>query len=169
MTSRVFSTVDVAQAFNHLCLDRESAALTTFEMPFGRYRWKRLCFGITPAPEIFQAKMHQVIGGLKGVACIADDMLVYGCGDTDEQALIDHDKKMIALLDRCRFKAIAFTLISHGLSPCFVSWCPIYVVDCRLICSFLLRCRSRSRQRSSRAIIFLSWSMSACSSVSPHP
>jgi len=100
--ARVFSTVDVAQAFNHLCLDRESAALTTFETPFGRYRWKRLCFGITPAPEVFQAKMHQVIGGLKGVASIADDMLVYGCGHTDEQALIDHYKNLIALLDRCR-------------------------------------------------------------------
>jgi len=92
----------VDQAFNHLCLDRESAALTTFETPFGRYRWKRLCFGITPAPEIFQAKMHHVIGGLKGVASIADDMLVYGCEDTYEQALIDHDKNMIALLNRCR-------------------------------------------------------------------
>ena len=81
--ARVFSTVDVAQAFNHLCLDRESAALTTFETPFGRYRWKRLCFGIITAPEIFQAKMHQVIGGLKGVASIADDMLVYGCSDVE--------------------------------------------------------------------------------------
>jgi len=46
--------------------------------------------------------MHHVIGGLKGVASIADDMLVYGCEDTYEQALIDHDKNMIALLNRCR-------------------------------------------------------------------
>lgn len=100
--AKVFSTVDVTQAFTHLCLDRESSALTTFETPFGRYKWKRLCFGITPAPEIYQARMHQIIEGLKGVASIADDMLVYGCGDTDEEALRDHDKNMIALLNRCR-------------------------------------------------------------------
>jgi len=29
-------------------------------------------------------------------------MLVYGCGDTDEEALRDHDENMIALLNRCR-------------------------------------------------------------------
>ena len=46
--------------------------------------------------------MHQIIEGLKGVASIADDMLVYGCGDTDKEALRDHDKNMIALLNRCR-------------------------------------------------------------------
>jgi hypothetical protein len=56
--AKVFSTVDATQGFNHLCLDAESTALITFETPFGRYRWIRLCFGISPAPEIFQARMH---------------------------------------------------------------------------------------------------------------
>ena len=46
--------------------------------------------------------MHQVPGGLKGVACIADDILVYECGDDMEEAQLDHDKNMIALLDRCQ-------------------------------------------------------------------
>ena len=38
--AKVFSTVDMTKGFNHLCLDDESAALTTFETPFGRHRWK---------------------------------------------------------------------------------------------------------------------------------
>ena len=100
--AKVYSTVDATKGFNHLCLDEESAALTTFETPFGRYRWRRLCFGISPAPEIFQARMHQLLEGLKGVACIADDILVYGCGDTVDEATADHDNNMIALLERCR-------------------------------------------------------------------
>jgi len=100
--AKVFSTVDATKGFNHLCLDDESAALTTFETPFGRHRWRRLCFGISPAPEIFQARMHQLLERLLGVACIADDILVYGCGDTVEEALADHNNRMIALLDRCR-------------------------------------------------------------------
>jgi hypothetical protein len=64
--AKVFSTVDATQGFNHLCLDAESAALTTFETPFGRYRWLRLCFGISPAPENFQARMHQLTSNLGG-------------------------------------------------------------------------------------------------------
>lgn len=100
--ARVFSTIDAARGFHNLVLDQESSELTTFATPFGFYRWKRLCFGISPAPEIFQARMHQLISGLNGVACIADDFLIYGCGDTQEEAQLDHDKNLIALLDRCR-------------------------------------------------------------------
>ena len=46
--------------------------------------------------------MHQVLEGLNGVACIADDFLIYGCGDTVEEATADHDKNMTAFLSRCR-------------------------------------------------------------------
>jgi len=45
-----------------------------------------------------------LLTGLRGVACIADDILVYGCGDTVDEATADHDRNLIALLDRCREK-----------------------------------------------------------------
>ena len=53
--AKIFSTADAKNGFNHLSLDNESESLTTFET---HYRWRRLWFGISPAPEIFQAKMH---------------------------------------------------------------------------------------------------------------
>ena len=87
-------------------LDKESSALTTFETPFSRYRWLRLPFGTSPSPEIFQAKMNETLNGLKGVACIADDILIFGYGENKEEAHADHDRNMIALLDRCREKSL---------------------------------------------------------------
>ena len=45
--------------------------------------------------------MHEALRGLHGVACIADDVLIYGSGDTVEEAQIDHDNSLIALLKRC--------------------------------------------------------------------
>ena len=33
-------------------------------------------FGVSPAPELFQARMHDALAGVKGVACIADDILI---------------------------------------------------------------------------------------------
>ena len=39
--ARVFTKVDLASAFWHLELDRESSMLTTFATPYGRYRWLR--------------------------------------------------------------------------------------------------------------------------------
>jgi hypothetical protein len=104
--AKVFFTVDAKSAFWMIALDESSSRLTTFETPMGKFRWLRLPYGISPAPEIFQRKMHEALDGLEGVACIADDMLIYGRGETIEEAQRDHDKHLIALLERCRQKNI---------------------------------------------------------------
>jgi hypothetical protein len=44
-------------------------------------------FGISTAPEEFQRRLHEVFEGLSGVEVIADDILVYGSGYTEEQAV----------------------------------------------------------------------------------
>lgn len=104
--AKVFSLVDVKSAFWTLKLDEESSYLTTFETPFGRFRWLRMAYGLSPAPEIFQSRIHEALSGLQGVHCIADDILVSGSGDSLAAAERDHDKNLIALLERCRQKGL---------------------------------------------------------------
>jgi len=104
--AKVFSTVDAKDGFWHLKLDDESSRLTTFETPFGRYRWRRLCFGLNAAPEIFAERLNAALAGLKGIACIADDILIAGVGETEAEATADHNRNLRALLDRCREKGI---------------------------------------------------------------
>ena len=98
--AKVFSTFDVKNGFWHIELDEESSKLTTFNTPFGRYRWLRLPFGLSSAPEEFQRRQHQVIEGLPGVLSIHDDILVYGEGDTYADAHQDHDRKLKNLMKR---------------------------------------------------------------------
>ena len=50
---RVFSILDVRCGFWHVSLDEQSSLLTTFHTPFGRFRWLRMPFGISSAPEVF--------------------------------------------------------------------------------------------------------------------
>ena len=104
--AKVFSTVDAKDGFWHLKLDDESSRLTCFESPFGRYRWLRLPFGISPSPELFQARIHSALVGLKGISCIADDILIAGSGDDEAAAMADHNRNLRALLQRCREKGI---------------------------------------------------------------
>ena len=67
----------------------------------------RAPFGASPVPEIFQAKIHSALTGLRGVGCIADDILIVGTGDTEAAAVADHhNRNLRALLDRCREKGI---------------------------------------------------------------
>ena len=93
-----FSVCDVKNSFWHAKLDHQSIVYTTFATPLGRYRWKRLPFGIFPAPEIFQAKLDEAIHGLTGVARIVDDLLVWGEGDSTEEADADHNRNITALI-----------------------------------------------------------------------
>ena len=69
--------------------------------PFGRYRWKRLPFGLEVSGEIFQRKLDEALGGLKGVFSVVDDVVVAGCGQTMEEAQIDNQQKLTKTLKRC--------------------------------------------------------------------
>ena len=69
--AKLFSILDVQNGFWRICLDEKSSMITTFNTPFGRYRWKRLPFGISSAPEVSQHRMHQLVEGLSGVEVIA--------------------------------------------------------------------------------------------------
>ena len=99
--ARIFSKVDVKEAFWHVKLDEESSKLTTMITPFGRFRWSCLPFGLKVSSEIFAKKLDQAIGHLNGVICVADDIIVVGCGDTDEQAERDHERNLVSLLEQC--------------------------------------------------------------------
>ena len=100
--AKLFSVFDASNGFWQVEHDEESSLLTTFNTPFGRYLWKGMPFGITSAPEVWQRKMRENIGGLKGVEVIADDFVVVGYGDTPAEWQEDHNKNVVAFLDRCR-------------------------------------------------------------------
>ena len=105
--AKVFTKLDVRNGFWHVKLDEESSYLTTFNTPFGRYRWKRMPFGISSAPEVFQRKMNELFSDLKGIEVIADDFVVVGYGETHEEAVADHDHNLNAFLQRCEERGVA--------------------------------------------------------------
>ena len=92
--STVFSKIDLKWGFHQILLSEESRHITTFATHRGLYRYKRLMFGVTSAPEKYQQIIRDVLRGCAGVANIADDLIVRGC-DVEE-----HDKRLFAVLDR---------------------------------------------------------------------
>lgn len=92
--AKVFSTVDTKKEFWQIKLSEDSSKLTTFWTPFGQYRWLRLPFGISVAPEVFQAKILEIIHGLEGVEILADDVTIYGKENTIELATENHNRNL---------------------------------------------------------------------------
>ena len=97
---RFLSVLDAKNGSWQVNLSENSTYLTPFNTPFGRFRWLRMPFGISSAPEIWQRKMHEAIKGLKEVEVIVDDFLVCGFVDTVDEATKDHDQNLTAFIQR---------------------------------------------------------------------
>ena len=73
--AKIFTKLDCKDGYWQIKFTEESSFLTTFATPFGRHKWNRMPFGISPANEIFQLCLHEAVEGLDGVYAIADDIL----------------------------------------------------------------------------------------------
>ena len=91
---KVFLKLDVNSGFYQIELTPESALLTTFITPFGRFCYNRLRFGITYAPDYFQQRMQSVLVGVEGTVNMIDDTLVYGKDHAE------HDERLEKVLGK---------------------------------------------------------------------
>ena len=92
--AKVFSRLDCNSGFWQIQLAPESARLTAFITPFGRYQFHRLPFGITSAPEHFQRQVSEILSGIEGTVSMMDDILVFG---KDQE---EHNKNLNEALQR---------------------------------------------------------------------
>ncbi|UYV78047.1 K02A2.6-like [Cordylochernes scorpioides] len=106
--AKLFTKLNANSGFWQIPLSSELSALTTFITPFGRFRFKRLPFGISSAPEIFQKRMGQILEGLEGTLCHMDDILVY-----------DFFSKLGLTLnkDKCKFAVTTIKFLGHQIDP----------------------------------------------------
>ena len=97
---KVFSKVDLKHGFHQLKLDESSREITTFAVLDGLWQYKRLNFGVTTAPEIYQSVMQRLVGDIPGVEAYLDDIIVSG----DNKTL--HDKSLMLLFERLKMKGL---------------------------------------------------------------
>ena len=76
--SKVFSKLDLRWGYHQIALSEESREITTFITHKGLYRYKRLMFGISSAPEKYQQVIQQTLQDIEGVHNISDDIIVHG-------------------------------------------------------------------------------------------
>ena len=70
--SSVFTKLDLRWGYHQLELSEESRDITTFTKHAALYRYKRLLFGVTSAPEIYQHAIQKALHGCEGVRNISD-------------------------------------------------------------------------------------------------
>ncbi|XP_065181844.1 uncharacterized protein K02A2.6-like [Sycon ciliatum] len=91
--STVFSKIDLKWGFHQVELEEESRYLTTFAANGKLYRFRRLPFGISSAPELYQKIISDVIKDLAGCRNGADDILLHA------DSLNQHDVRVHAVMN----------------------------------------------------------------------
>ena len=120
--STVFSKLDATSGFYQIPLDPESAKLTTFITPCGRFYYKRLPFGITSAPEIFQRTMENILKDESNVICFYDDILVHSEDEQAHERHLDRVTKKLASVnlklnpEKCELRKHEIEFLGHRIS-----------------------------------------------------
>ena len=83
MGGQKFSKLDLSDAYNQLELDSESWKYLVINTHKGLFKFRRLAFGVSSAPAIFQREMNKVLKNLKKTTNFFDDILVTGSDDEE--------------------------------------------------------------------------------------
>ncbi|XP_046851152.1 uncharacterized protein K02A2.6-like [Xenia sp. Carnegie-2017] len=74
--ANVFSKLDASNGYWQIAVEDSTSDLLTFGTAFGRYRFKRMLYGIHSASEITQFEISNIIAGCEGCANSQDDIIV---------------------------------------------------------------------------------------------
>nr|XP_039266286.1 uncharacterized protein K02A2.6-like [Styela clava] len=108
--SAVFSKLDLKWGFHQILLDEKCRYITTFVINNGIFRYKRLMFGLSSAPEKYQQIIRDVVKNCRGVANIADDIIIHG------RNVKEHDERLFDVLDK--LDKAGLTLNAYFRSDC---------------------------------------------------
>ncbi|XP_033014676.1 uncharacterized protein K02A2.6-like [Lacerta agilis] len=98
---QIFAKLDLAQAYQQLPVDDATAEAQTIVTHRGAFRVKRLQFGVSVAPGIFQGLMERLLKGIPGVIPYFDDILVAG---VSSEELISRLREVLARLAKAGLK-----------------------------------------------------------------
>ena len=102
--AKVFTKLDIRQAFHWIRISPESEELTAFRTRYGLFQYKVLPFGLTNGPAAFQSYINDALQDLLDVTCTAylDDILIYS---EDELQHETHVKQVIERLQAAGLQA----------------------------------------------------------------
>ena len=78
-----FSIVDSTESFFNLGLTERASLLTTFGTMYGRYCYLRVPMGASLSSDVYQYKVDEIFQDIPQCVGIADDIVVFGYGDSD--------------------------------------------------------------------------------------
>ncbi len=120
--AKVLSKLDLTKGFHQIKVKEEDRDKLTFSCPFGKWRYKRMPFGVASAPATFQRLMDVVLEGCSHMSCVyIDDVLIWS--DSWEDHLKDLDEVFRCLSQagltckpsKCQFGMEKLVFLGHTI------------------------------------------------------
>uniref|UniRef100_A0A5S6QM96 RNA-directed DNA polymerase n=1 Tax=Trichuris muris TaxID=70415 RepID=A0A5S6QM96_TRIMR len=117
----LFSVIDLKDAYLQMLVAEPSRKYLVIATHKGYFRFKRLPFGVSFAPALFQKTMEQILTGLDGVAVYIDDIIVTG---TDCNEHMERVREVFLRLrqagvhvhvDKCKFLQESVNYLGHRI------------------------------------------------------
>ena len=121
-SAKVFSTIGLRSGYHHITLGKGSRAKTAFVIPFGKYKFLMVPFGLAQAPAYFQLLMNKVLKGLKFAMTYLDNIIIFS---KNESQHLEHLETVFSCLreaglkmkwSKCDFKS-EIHYLGHLISP----------------------------------------------------
>lgn len=114
-----FSRLDMKHAYEQLLLEPDSRKYVTINTHRGLFTYKRLPYGVSSAPSIFQRVMDSMFRGMANVLVYLDDILI--TGPTDEEHLRTLDAVLCKLAEggwhlkdsKCEYLQSSVVFLGH--------------------------------------------------------
>jgi hypothetical protein len=81
------TALDLNMGYYTIRLDPDASRICTIIFPWGKYSYKRLPMGVAGSPDIFQAKMSELMATLEFVRTYLDDLLCITKGNLEDHLL----------------------------------------------------------------------------------
>ncbi|KAL7077667.1 hypothetical protein ACQ4LE_002821 [Meloidogyne hapla] len=120
--NKVFSQLDLRDAYLQIELDDESKKLANINTHRGLFEVQRLPFGVKSAPAIFQKLMDELISGLNGVFAYLDDLIIVSKNEREHKEVLFELFERIEnyglkiQLEKCNFFKSELKFLGHIVS-----------------------------------------------------
>ena len=128
--AKIFTTIDLKSGYWQIEINENSREKTAITTHMGLFQFKRMQFGLTNAPAVFQRFMNSIFTKLIGKCCLIylDDIVIYSKNENEHSEHIAmvltvlRDNGMTIKESKCTFaasevKLLGYVVGAEGLKP----------------------------------------------------
>ena len=126
--SKCFTKLDLSDAYLQMEVDPASRKYLIIATHLGYFQFKKLPFGVSFAPAIFQKAMDQILSGIPKTAAYIDDILVAGTSQEEHLKLLKEVLERLKQANvrikksKCKFMQAEVTYLGYRIDQDGMCW-----------------------------------------------